>query len=265
MKKPILYIVAVPIGNYKDFTFRAVETLMTVDMVIGEERATTERLLKIVRVELNAPLSKGGKGGMIPNVDTSGLELSATEQIHETSQVEANFTPTIFILNEHNEKEETITIFNYIVENKLSAALISEAGTPCFADPGASLVDLFHKNNLTVIPIPGVSSIMATMMVSGVLDNQGFYYFGFLSPKTEIRQSQLKKLNKEKLPVIIMETPYRMKPLLKDIQSICESDKRIVFAYKLTQPEELIIKSTISDVINKTKDLKKGEFVIILT
>ena len=225
LKKKCLYPVAVPIGNFDDFTLRAIQTLKDADLIIGEERATTERILKRLQIQ----------------------------------------NKEIIILNEHNEKTEAKNILNYIVKQNYSAAMISEAGTPSVADPGAILINMFHQNNLSVIPIPGVSSIMTALMVAGNENyNASYKYVGFLSQKKEIRQKELKELNLEKIPIIILDTPYRMKPLLKDIKAICGNQKKIVFTYKLTQPEEFIIKSNITDVIAKTENLKKGEFVVIM-
>jgi 16S rRNA (cytidine1402-2'-O)-methyltransferase len=235
-----LYLVAVPIGNDKDFTIRAIETLLSVDVIIGEEYSTTEKILK------------------------------KAKQLYERQNIQKNDGITltkqeILILNEHNQSIEDENIFTYLVKNNLSAALISEAGTPCFADPGASLVNLFVSKRLRVIPIPGVSSLMATIMVSGInIETSGFRYFGFLSQKTEERQKQLKMLSSERVPVVLLETPYRMKVLLRDIQINCGDCRNIVFAYKLTYPDEFIIRDTISKVIQVTADLKKGEFAIVL-
>lgn len=223
LKKTCLYPVAVPIGNFEDITLRAIETLKQADLIIGEERSTTEKILKRLKIE----------------------------------------NKEIFTLNEHNEKSDAKEILNNILLNKLSVALISEAGTPCVADPGAVLVNLFHEYNLPVVPVPGVSSVMTAMMASGLLDDS-FKFIGFLSANKEIRVNELKLLNTEKIPIVLLETPYRRKPLFKDILSVCGSHKKIIFAYKLTQPEELILKTTISDLINKTEELKKGEFVLII-
>ncbi|MCL2063438.1 MAG: SAM-dependent methyltransferase [Candidatus Cloacimonetes bacterium] len=268
LKKKSLYVVAVPIGNLRDFTFRAVEILRNADLVIGEEKSTTERILK--------------------NIETL---------IYSTNDEPKIKKPEIVILNEHNELDKAFEVMKYVVENNFSAALISEAGTPCIADPGVLLVELFHQNNLPVIPIPGVSSLTTALMVSGKIDlikesnfdnlktssnkdkeywkrhkntlkpdfEQGiFKYVGFLSQKRETRQNELKILNKEKIPLVILETPYRMKQLLKDIYDICGSNKRLVFTYKLTQADEMIIKSNITEVIKRTENLNKGEFLIIL-
>ena len=223
LQKKALYLVAIHIGNEQDITLRAIETLKNADLVIGEERPSTEKTLK---------------------------RLGITNK-------------EIITLNEHNEKKEATEILKYIMEKEISAALISEAGTPCIADPGASLVNLFHKHNLKVIPIPGVSSIITALMTSGII-TEGFKYIGFLPANNEKRLTELKKLSTEKLPIVILETPYRMKAILKDIHNTFGNNKQIVFAYKLTQPNELIIKSTISDIITKTANLPKGEFVIVL-
>ena len=218
-----LYLVAVPIGNYADITLSGIETLKNVDVVIGEERASTERTLKRLGI-----LDK-----------------------------------EIWILNEHNEQNEAQDIFRQIVDRDIFVALISEAGTPCIADPGAILVDLFHQHKLPVVPVPGVSSVMTAMMVAG-LQKEDFKYIGFLSANTESRRKELKKHNDERIPIVFLEAPYRMKQVLKDIYDICGKDKRIVFCYKLTQPEETIIKATIKEVLDKIAAFKKGEFAVVL-
>ena len=223
LHKKCLYVVAVPIGNYSDFTLRAIEILKDVDLVIGEEYSTTEKILKRIGI------------------------------VHKE----------IFVLNEHNEKDVCLDLIHEMTTKKLSVAIISEAGTPCIADPGARLVDQCHQNHIRIVPIPGVSSIMTTLMVSGLIKDS-FKYIGFLPVKTELRKTELIKLNKENIPIIILETPYRMKQLLSDIHDKCGEKKRIIFAYKLTQPEEMILKDTIFEIIKKTVDIKKGEFIVVL-
>ena len=223
MQKPCLYIVAVPIGNDLDFTLRGIDTVKNADIIIGEECSTTERMLK----RLNIP----------------GKE--------------------IIVLNEHNEESDALSIVKNIMEKSLSVALVSEAGTPCIADPGAMLVNLCYENGLKVVPIPGVSSIMATLMVSGLVKGS-FKYIGFLSANKETRLRELKKIKNETIPIVLLDTPYRMKPLLNDIVLVLGSEKKMIFAYKLTQIEEMIIKSTAGDVKSKCNDLPKGEFVIVL-
>jgi 16S rRNA (cytidine1402-2'-O)-methyltransferase len=221
--KKSLYIVATPIGNRLDITIRAIQTLRHADIVIGEERPTTEKLLKSIGI----------------------------------------YDKEIWLLNEHNEHSDAPDIVRQIIQGNLATALISEAGTPCIADPGATLVNLCYQNNISVIAVPGVCSIMTALMVSGLV-KPPFKYIGFLSANTQTRQAQMKQLAREHIPAVLLETPYRLKATLSLIQDTCGSEKMILFAYKLTTPDELVIKSTIKDIANKTSDIKKGEFVIVL-
>ncbi|MCW8822581.1 MAG: SAM-dependent methyltransferase, partial [Ignavibacteriaceae bacterium] len=97
-------------------------------------------------------------------------------------------------LNEHNEEKASDEILQMILNGK-SAALISDCGTPLFSDPGHLLVDLAIQNKIDVIPIPGVSSLLAALVGSG-LDFEKFYYYGWLSPKKDIRRKQLLDLKR---------------------------------------------------------------------
>jgi len=229
LEKPCLYLVAVPIGNPDDITLRAIQTLKDADVIIGEERSTTEKILK--------------RYGVV--------------------------NKEILLLNEHNEATEALSIYEYITSKNISVALISEAGTPCIADPGATLVDICHRRvtiygvRVKIVPIPGVSSIMATLMISGLI-KEPFKYIGFLPVKDDQRRLTLKNLAKENMPVIIMETPYRRRQLLSLIAEICGKDRQIVFAYKLTYPQEMILKCSVAEVIEKTDALPKGEFVVVV-
>ncbi len=165
-------------------------------------------------------------------------------------------------LNEHNEDEQTPAIIRKLLENKMSAALISDAGTPLFADPGNKLVRDCHSNGIQVVPIPGASSIMAALMASGLALKQ-FLYYGFLSANKFERRKELKKLPRD-YDLIFLETPYRLKQLLKDMRRILGSNREAIIAYKLTQPEEKILWGTLKELVTMTKGLPKGEFVIIL-
>lgn len=98
-------------------------------------------------------------------------------------------TKELFSLNEHNEKEVADELLFKIVEGK-SAALISDCGTPLFSDPGHLLVELCISQNIDVVPIPGANSILPALTGSG-LDFEKFYYYGWLSPKKDIRKQQL--------------------------------------------------------------------------
>jgi len=217
-----LYLVATPIGNYKDITFRAVNILKSVDILICEEIKPTRRLL-------------------------SNFDISRD----------------FILLNEHNEKEAAPEVLELLKEGE-TAALISDAGTPLFSDPGHYLVELCIAAGIEIVPIPGANSLILSLIGSG-LDFEKFYYFGWLSPKKEIRRKELLQLKKKKDLIAIMETPYRLRKLLTEVQSVFGKNQWIVLAYKLTMPEEKFYRGKISEIL-KIADSKKlkGEFVLLV-
>ena len=149
-----------------------------------------------------------------------------------------------------------------LLENGETAALISDAGTPLFADPGNNLVWQCHQNGIKVVPVPGASSLLSALMVSG-LKLEKFLYYGFLSANRESRIFELKKLPRD-YDIVFLEAPYRLNSLLRDFRKVCGERREVILAYKLTQPEEKIFWGNIKELILMTKDLSKGEFVFIL-
>jgi 16S rRNA (cytidine1402-2'-O)-methyltransferase len=166
-------------------------------------------------------------------------------------------------LNEHNEKEVADEILLKILEGK-SAALISDCGTPLFSDPGHLLVELCISQNIQVVPVPGANSLLPALTGSG-LDFEKFYYFGWLSPKKEIRQQQLLQLKKINEVIILLDTPYRLKSLLADVVKILGKNARVVLAYQLTMGNERFYRGTAEEVLSIAERTNlKGEFVLIL-
>lgn len=166
------------------------------------------------------------------------------------------------LLNEHNEKEQSKILLDRLMLKGESAALISDAGTPLFADPGNTLVWQCHQNGIPVIPLPGASSIMAALMGSGLAVDK-FLFYGFLPANTEKRLAALKKVPTH-LNVIFLEAPYRLKPLLRDFRKILGDQRQAIIAYKLTQPEEKFYWGNLKELAIQTQSLAKGEFVFIL-
>ncbi len=165
-------------------------------------------------------------------------------------------------LNEHNEEEESLNIVQRLILNGESAALISDAGTPLFADPGNNLVHQCYENGVNVTPIPGASSIMAALMVSG-LELKKFLYYGFLPANKNERQAALRRLP-DGYDIVLLEAPYRLKPFLLDMKKILGKNRQAILAYKLTQPTEKIFWGSLEELSIMTTDLPKGEFVFIL-
>ena len=166
------------------------------------------------------------------------------------------------LLNEHNEKEQSYHILQILLMENKSAALISDAGTPLFADPGNNLVWQCHQNGIQVVPIPGASSIMAALMIIGLATDK-FLYYGFLPANKEKRLEAIKKIPTH-LNVILLETPYRLKPILRDMIRVLGQQRQALIAYKLTQPQEKIFWGNLTELSQMTEELPKGEFVFIL-
>ena len=166
-------------------------------------------------------------------------------------------------LNEHNEEESSDEILQMILDGK-TAALISDCGTPLFSDPGHLLVDLAIQNKIEVVPVPGASSLLAALVGSG-MDFEKFYYYGWLSPKKDIRRKQLLDLKRKKETIVLMDTPYRLKTLMDDIVKILGANIPCVLAFELTKEREKFYRGNTGNILSHIeKDNLKGEFVLII-
>lgn len=169
----------------------------------------------------------------------------------------------LFSINEHNENENADEIILKLVEGK-SAALISDCGTPLFSDPGHLLVQLAIQNRIEVIPVPGASSILSALVGSAISFDK-FYYYGWLSPKKDIRKKQILDLKKRKEVIVLMDTPYRLRTLLEDVAKLWSKNIPIVLAYELTNAKEKFYRGTCEEVFRlAVKENLKGEFVMIV-
>ncbi len=150
-----------------------------------------------------------------------------------------------------------------ILEGK-SAALISDAGTPLFSDPGHLLVELCISQKIDVVPVPGANSLLPALIGSG-LNFDKFYYYGWLSPKKDERRNELSRLKGRKEVIVLFDTPYRLKSLLVDVVKILGKNVRTVLAFDLTMKSEKFYRGTSEQILQiaEQKNLK-GEFVLIL-
>ncbi|MCX8104762.1 MAG: 16S rRNA (cytidine(1402)-2'-O)-methyltransferase [Ignavibacterium album] len=166
-------------------------------------------------------------------------------------------------LNEHNEKDISSEIIKKLKEGQ-SAALISDCGTPLFSDPGHFLVSLAIQNKVDVVPVPGASSLLSALVGSG-LDFEKFYYYGWLSPKKDIRKKQLFDLKRIKETIVILDTPYRLQTLLEDVVKVLGENIPCVLAFELTKDKEKFYRGSALKVFNLAKQENlKGEFVLII-
>lgn len=147
-----------------------------------------------------------------------------------------------FELNEHTD-QATVEGYLRLFEGGNDVALISEAGLPAVADPGAQLVALAHRHGIEVVPCVGPSSLMLALMASG-LNGQSFAFCGYIPAKTEERRSRLRTLEKVsaqlKQTQILIETPYRNDALFADILNVCSASTKVCVAANITMPDAYI-------------------------
>ena len=166
-------------------------------------------------------------------------------------------------LNEHNEPAASSIILEKLREGK-NIALVSDGGTPVFADPGQVLVQRAIAAGIRIVPVPGASSILPALIVSG-FPLQSFVFYGFLSPKRNRRITELQQLKRDPRTIVILETPYRLVQLMRDVSEVIGGLRKICVAFDLTLPTEEIFHGTAPDLYaGFQKEGKKGEFVVVL-
>jgi 16S rRNA (cytidine1402-2'-O)-methyltransferase len=176
------------------------------------------------------------------------------------------------LLKNYNIRTKVISYFSRsenqkldFVINKLlngeSAALISDAGTPCISDPGSILVNECIKNNIHVISLPGASSITHSLVLSGYNINK-FYFHGFL-PMKKSRNKTFGELKNIKMPIIIFESKYRIKETIKDCLEVF-GNKEICICRELTKKFEEVINGRLKDILTEGKFINKGEFTLVI-
>ena len=152
-------------------------------------------------------------------------------------------------LNEHTPQSQIESYLN-LFEGGNDVALISEAGLPAVADPGAQLVSLAHKHGIEVVPAVGPSSLMLALMSSG-MNGQSFAFCGYLPAKSDERKAKIKAIEKLsstcRQSQIFIETPYRNDSMLTDILATCRATTRLCIAADITLPEAFIRTMTIAE------------------
>ena len=211
-----LYLIPTPLGegNPADVLPAPVlEVLPTLDRFVVEETRTARRFL-----------SAAGLKGHIGDLE-----------FHE--------------LNEHTAPAQ-VEAFLPLFADGHNVGLLSEAGLPAVADPGALLVALCHRHGIEVVPLVGPSSLMLALMASG-LNGQSFAFVGYIPAKTEERRNALKGLEKRSAQYhqtqILIETPYRNDALFADILQCLSGHTQLCVAANLTCPDQYICTRRVAD------------------
>lgn len=169
-------------------------------------------------------------------------------------------------LNQHTESREISSYLNSIDLGK-NIGIISEAGCPGVADPGAEVVKLAHLKNIKVVPLVGPSSILLALMASG-FNGQNFAFNGYLPKERSERIKKIKeleKLAKEKNQTqLFIETPYRNMHLLEDVLSCCDSRTMLCIACDITLSTEFIKTKSVFDWKKQIPDLNKRPAIFLI-
>jgi 16S rRNA (cytidine1402-2'-O)-methyltransferase len=228
MNTGILYIVATPIGNLEDITFRAVRILKEADLIFCEDTRVTKRLLD--RYEIVAETRsfyKSGKGN--------------------STKPEPNFD---YVLSELSSGKNVV--------------FVTDAGTPGISDPGNTLAEKVLASGMAVMPIPGVSALTTLVSVAGI-DLSRFVFLGF-PPHKKGRETFFKKVISYDLPVVYYESPHRLVKNLEMMKTFAPG-KNVILGRELTKMFEEVIRGSVSEVLKyfeENKDKVKGEIAIIV-
>lgn len=172
----------------------------------------------------------------------------------------------IHILDKNTNEAELFELSKLFGQNEVIGVL-SEAGLPAVADPGAKLVRLAHQKKVRVIPLVGPSSILLALMASG-MNGQQFCFNGYLPIDKQERKKVVQGLEiesrKNRSAQIFMETPYRNNQLIEDLVKICQPTTRLCVAANLTMPDETILTLTIKDWTQKKADFHKKPAIFVL-
>lgn len=173
---------------------------------------------------------------------------------------------TFYTLNKHTSPEDISDYLKPLMDGN-SMGVISEAGCPAVADPGAVVVAIAQKKNLRVIPLVGPSSIILSVMASG-FNGQSFAFHGYLPIESGERVKKLKQLEQrvysEDQTQLFIETPYRNNKMAEDILRNCRPQTRLCIAANITEEGEYIKTKTVKEWQGKLPDLSKIPCVFLL-
>lgn len=169
-------------------------------------------------------------------------------------------------LNEHTTQQEVEALAG-LFDGGRNVGLISEAGLPAVADPGAALVALCHRIGVKVVPMVGPSSLMMALMASG-LNGQSFAFRGYLPAKTPERRKELAELERLSARLgqsqIFIETPYRNDAMLTDMLGCLNPATRVCIAVNITAADEQITTRTVAQWKKDKPQIGKRPCVFIL-
>jgi 16S rRNA (cytidine1402-2'-O)-methyltransferase len=196
------------------------------------------------------------------------VDRIACEDTRQTQKLLNHFdisTPTLSY-HEHNEQARTVELIT-LLQRGGRVAVVSDAGTPAFSDPGFELVRAAVAAGVRVIPIPGANAALSALVASG-LDTERFFYAGFLPAKPGARRTELETLalTNPAVTLVIYEAPHRILDTLTDVEAVWGERVRVVVARELTKIHEEYLRGTASEVrlALSSRDRVRGEIVLLI-
>ena len=191
---------------------------------------------------------------------------TARRYIRKVSKTKVIDDITFFELNKHTKANELSSFLQPAMEGN-NIGIISEAGNPGIADPGADIVSIAHRKGLQVVPLVGPSSILLALISSG-LNGQNFAFNGYLPVKQNERIKKIQFLENrsksENQSQIFMETPYRNMKMIDDILSSCKKNTLLCIATDVTLEGEFIKTKTIAEWKKNKPEINKRPSIFIL-
>ena len=171
-----------------------------------------------------------------------------------------NIKSQLISFHKFNERKKTKEIINYLLSGK-KVSLISDAGTPTLSDPGKILVEECISNDIPITPIPGASSVITSLSISGFSDK--FIFFGFLNEKKNKLIKELEFLSKVDCSIVIFIPP---KKLIKNLDTVINyfNKREIVLCREMTKIHEEFIRCKVEN-LKKIKIYDKGELTIVIS
>lgn len=233
MPKGTLYLIPVPLADNvaaKSFTPYLIETINQIGEYIVENEKTARRFLK-----------------------EAGLTTPQSQLV-------------IHDYGKHNRESGLGQFFTGLEAGK-PVGLMSEAGCPGIADPGADIVAEAHKRGIKVIPLVGPSSILLALMASG-FNGQSFTFHGYLPIDKQHRAKRIKELESQaerfNQTQLFIETPFRNNQMLEEILRTCNAKTRLCIACNITADDEMIKTQSIADWKKQIPDLHKKPTIFLL-
>ena len=233
----------------------ALGTLYLIPVTLGDDNIAQVLPVPVVQIAQQLEIF------VVENEKTARHFLSTIKTVKPVREL------TLFTLNEHTLDKEVATLLAPLIAGN-DVGIMSEAGCPGVADPGAKLVELAHRKGIKVVPLVGPSSILLGLMASG-LNGQQFTFLGYLPVDKSARNLRLKEIEKrsqvQNETQIFIETPYRNGHMLEAILASCNGNTRLCVACNVSLPTELIITKTITDwKKSPLPDLHKQPTVFLL-